>query len=548
MNISKKLNHKVTMLLSGEKGTVCKDHGGKLRICLVYPNTYHIGMSNLGFRIVYSLFNKRDDVVCERAFLPDNDVIDEHIRTGTPLFSLESRRSLISFFDVIAFSISFENDYPNVLKILDLIKLPFYSSERDERHPLLIMGGPCTFMNPEPLADFFDVIFVGEAEALTDKFIDTFNKSSDRMFLYQELVDFAGFYVPSLYETEYNSLGSIKRRSTLLSAPEKIKKAVTANSDFIDAAGQLIGEKTEFSNMHLIEAMRGCIWKCRFCAVGRIYNPVKTRSLESIVKEISLRQGITSKVGVISPSLTDYPHVKELLCLENIEFSITSLRADKKSSDILSLIKNKNSVSIAPEAGSERLRKVINKKITSSDIIETSRRILESGIRTLRLYFIIGLPTETDDDIEEAVILINKIRETSPKGNIVASVSTFVPKPFTPFQWHPMAERDTIKRRLKILRDNLKTKSIKIFHEAPKHSYMQGLFSIGDRRISKIIEYISKDMDLQGACRLAGIDPEFYISRKRLSHEIMPWDFIDNSTDKVSLLKEYRKALSVRSE
>jgi radical SAM superfamily enzyme YgiQ (UPF0313 family) len=300
--------------------------------------------------------------------------------------------------------------------------------------------------------------------------------------------------------------------------------------------------------MYLIEAMRGCPWKCRFCVAGHIYTPARKKELTAIKGEIDTALKITERVGLIGPSLTDYPHISEVLKTEGVDFSITSLRASKKSAGLAGLLKGHKSVSIAPEAGTERMRRVVNKKITEDDIIETSRLIFSEGIENLRLYFMVGLPTENGDDIKGMVSLVKKIRDLSKKGNVVLTLSTFVPKPFTPFQWHSMEKIAIVKERFKaIKRSLLPIRGIKVFHDVPKYAYMQGFFSMGDRRVSKVLEVMLRVHDWKKACAESGIDPDFYAMRNKDFSEKLPWDFVDAGISKEQLWEEYQKALSEKS-
>lgn len=540
--VNRKLTEKTDRLLSKERGAVFKEPGGRINVCLIYPNTYRVGMSNLGFQGIYTLLNDRSDTLCERAFLPDEDDIDEYVRTDTKPFSLESKRPLNNF-DILAFSVSFENDYPNILKILELANIPLRASDRNQTHPLLIIGGVCAFFNPEPLADFFDVCFVGEAEEILNEFIDTYKKSETRQELYKKTAAIEGVYVPGFYNIKYNN--GIHSRDVLNEAPETIKRRYIKDISAYRFRQSIVTPETEFSDMYLIEAMRGCPWKCRFCVAGHIYSPARKKELPSIKEEIDNALKIAERVGLIGPSLTDYPHIIEVLKTEGVDFSITSLRASKKSAELVGLLKKHKSVSIAPEAGTERMRRVINKKITEDDIIETSRLIFSEGMERLRLYFMVGLPTENDDDIKGIVSLVKKIRDISKKGNIVLTLSTFVPKPFTPFQWHGMEKIAIVKERLKAVKSSLlPIKGIKIFHDVPKYAYMQGLFSMGDRRISKPLEAMLRMHDWKKACIETGIDPDFYIMRNKDFSENLSWDFIDAGISKKRLWDEYQKALS----
>lgn len=541
--MSRKLKEKIDSLLSKEKGTVYKDPGGKTNIVLVYPNTYYVGMSNLGFQGIYGLLNRMNDVVCERVFLPEDEDMEEYLRTDTELFSMESKRTL-NRFDIVAFSVSFENDYPNILKVLKLSRIPFRSSERNPRHPLVIMGGVCAFFNPEPVADFFDICFAGEAEEMLPEFLDAYKSSSDRNEVFKKSIAIEGLYIPRFYSVLYDKDGRISGRHASEGAPEIIKRRYLKDITRSGIGASIVTPETEFSEMYLIEAMRGCPWSCRFCVAGHIYNPFRKKALQALENEIRSALTKTNRIGLIGSSLSDYPDIKEVLKIPEVDFSITSLRASAKSAEVVGLLRGHKSISIAPEAGTERLRKVIDKKITEEDILQTSELIFSEGIETLRLYFMIGLPTETREDITGIVNLVKKIRDRASKGNITLSISTFVPKPFTPFQWHPMENFSEVKERLKIIKNGLlPIKGIRVFHDVPKYAYMQGLFSQGDRRASQVVVEMSSIQDWRKAVETTGIKEDFYIFRKKEFQEILPWDFIDVGIRKDRLWAEYQEAL-----
>jgi radical SAM superfamily enzyme YgiQ (UPF0313 family) len=543
--MNEKLLERVEYLLSKEKGTVFKDPGGKIRIALVFPNIYPVGMSNLGFQGIYGLLNAMSDVVCERAFLPGPDEVDEHLRTGTEIFTLESKRQL-SRFDIVAFSVSFENDYPNVVKILRMANIPPRSAERNAGHPVLVMGGVCAFYNPEPLADFFDICFIGEAEEMLPEFLSVFRGSSSKDELCEKAAGIEGIYVPKYYEVENSGDGRILKRRSLRGAPPVIRKRTVTDISKSPLKPVITTPEAEFSDMFLLEAMRGCAWSCRFCVAGHIYKPARRKDIGVLRQEIKDASAMTSKIGLIGPSLSDYPHAEEVLAIEGVDFSITSLRASPRSGRIVGLMKGHRSVSIAPEAGTQRLRDVVNKKIGEEDIFETSKIILDSGIETLRLYFMIGLPTETMDDIDGIITLVKKIRENTARGYITLSVSTFVPKPFTPFQWHPMAPLKEVKDKLKRLKKGLvPVRGVRVFHDVPKYAYLQGLFSLGDRRVSRTAEYIASGNDLSLKNGAAGVDMDFYIFRQKDREEVLPWDFIDIGVPKEKLWMEYQEAVGI---
>ncbi len=530
-------------LLLSEKGTVHKDPGGKVSICLVYPNTYRVGMSNLGFTGLYTLLNDKDDVSCERAFLPGKDGIDWLKRTRSKFISFESGRQL-SRFDIIAFSVSFENDYVNVLKILSLANIEFYSSKRNDHDPLIIMGGPCAFMNPEPIADFMDAVFIGEAENALDDLIRIVQSKTEKESMLRSMAEIDGYYVPSFYQQAYSGEGSIKEvQKSYGKAPDVIKRVYVEDLDKTVLRSRLSTPNTEFNDMYLIEVMRGCPFSCRFCAAGHVYSPPRDRSENVLDGEIERAKKMGLKAGLIAPSLTEYRGIDGLLEKEDVYFSITSLRASKRSAEIVKMLKGKRSVSIAPEAGSQRLRNVINKKISEEDIIETSGLILKSDIRNLKLYFMIGLPAETEEDIEAIIELVKKIRSLSKKGTISLTLSIFVPKPFTPFQWHPMADEKIVRGRISTVKKALSKKRINVNHDSVRDAYVQGLLAMGDRRVGNAIIKMNEEYNWKKACREADIDPAFYIFRKKELDEKLPWDFIDNGVPKEKLLEEYTKAM-----
>lgn len=541
--MNRKLIDKANYLLSKEKGTIFKDPGGKINIALVYPNRYSVGMSSLGFQAIYGFLNSMRDVVCERVFLPDEDDLEEYTRTSTRLFSLESKRTLDRF-DILAFSVSFENDYPNVIKILKMANIPVKSLDRGESGPLVIMGGVCAFYNPEPLAEFIDVCFTGEAEDMLRDFLSVYRGHQRKTELLELLLSHEGMYIPSYYSVDYDGSGSIVLRSAKNKAPSVIRKQTITDISKSFMKSAITTPEIEFSNMYLLEAMRGCPWSCRFCLAGQIYKPARTKDFAVLKAEIGEALSMTRRVGLIGPSLSDYPHAEEILMMEGVDFSITSLRANIKSARIAALMKGHKSVSIAPEAGTERLRTVINKRITEEDILDTAGRILSGDIETLRLYFMIGLPTETRKDIAGIIDLAKKVRAHSRKGYITLSISTFVPKPFTPFQWHPMAPLKEVKERLKMIKKGLmEERGVRVFHDVPKYAYMQGLFASGNRSTGALIERIASGdpVALKDQAYEKALD--FFVFRKKDISENLPWDFIDAGVSKEKLWQEYKKAI-----
>ena len=536
-----RLIRKADALLRAEEGTVFKDPGGNLNICLVYPNVYHVGMSNLGFQGVYGMLNGMDGVLCERAFLPDPEDIGEYEGAELPLFSLESKRPL-GRFDMVAFSVPFENDYPNIPLILRLSGIAPLARQRGPRSPLVLLGGITAFSNPEPVADFFDIVFAGEAEPLLPPFMEAARKAAGRQEFLKDLLGLPGLYLPSFYAVSYEAGGPIKERKAVCGAPEVIKKQAAGFRD-LSMRHSILTPNTEFSNMRLVELMRGCPWSCSFCLTGHVYNPPRKRPVEEVRKEVEEAAG--RRVGLLGPSVSDYGDLPELLKIEGVQFSITSLRAGRRSIELLPLLLDagkSKSVSIAAEAGTERLRGLMNKKVTDEDILETSRAVLSEGAN-LRIYFMTGLPSETEEDIDALISLVGRIRQASPKGRITLTVSTFVPKPFTCLQWHPMARPDVVKARVKRIARSLGAlKAVSVFHDLPKYACMQGVFAMGDRRVAPAILAMAQGgLDYRSALKETGINEDFYIFRHKPEDEVLPWDFIDAGANRGALRAAYER-------
>ncbi len=549
--------------LARERGTVRKDWGGKISAALVYPNHYHIGMSNLGFQIVYDLFNRKEKVVAERVFFPEDQEMSLYLESKKSLLSLESQTPLEKF-DLVAFSLSFENDYPNILKILQLGKIPLRSEERDHFHPIVMGGGVTTFLNPEPLADFFDLFLLGEAETSLDSFITLFAEISratkSRQEILRTLVRNADYvYVPSLYHVEYCRDGTIQAMEPIdTGIPQKIKVAHDDHINASVAVSTILTPETEFNDRILVELGRGCGHSCRFCAAGYVYRPPRIRD-ESLL--LSCLKGVMEKhgrFGLLSACVSDIPgieHMTGLIADKRGRFSISSLRADTLTEKMLEDLKRvgQRSVAIAPEAGSERLRKVVNKHLTQDQINSAIRLIGQKGKFSVRLYFLIGLPTENREDVTEIVKLVKHIKHHLIKesksrgeiGQIKLSLNCFIPKPFTPFQWFPMEDVSTLKEKQKWLKKTLgKEGGIKVSFDVPKWAYLQTLLSVGDRRVGSLL-LLSHQLNENWtrAYRSSELNSDFFVYRHKALDEILPWDFIDHSIFKEYLIKEYRLAL-----
>jgi len=550
-----------------EKGAVRKDWGGKVSVALVYPNVYRVGMSNLGFQVVYALLNRRPDVVAERFFLPDDrKKMSPPMVSGKGLASLESLSPLQKF-DLVAFSLSFENDYPNILKILDLGKIPLLSEDRQAYHPLVLAGGITTFLNPEPLAPFFDGFLLGEAEGILEAFIDGFRDGrrtcADRRELLQVLASrIASFYAPCFYRCEYGENGSLKsRRVTALSVPETIPVSRLGQDSLPVRKSTILAQHTEFGDRVLVELGRGCGRSCRFCAAGYVYRPPRLHDetvLTPVIEE-ALEKG--EPLGLMSACVSDVPGIENLTGLiteRGGRFSVSSLRADSLTQSLVEHLwkVGQRSIAIAPEAGSERLRRVINKHLSREQIIDAVRMIARVGDFSLRLYFLIGLPTETREDIDEIIALVKAIRhhvvrESATRGRIrqiKLSVNCFIPKPFTPFQWFPMEEVSSLKEKQRRLKKALSREGgVKVSFDVPKWAYLQTLLSMGDRRVAALLLASHREAgDWAKTFRNSDLNPDFFVYRPKGLEEILPWDFIDHGLRKEHLIKEYRLALKGR--
>ncbi len=548
--------------LASERGYIKKDPGGRLSVALIYPNSYHLGMSNLGFQFVYHLFNQRNNVVAERAFLPVGHEMSLYQQSGKPLLSLESQRP-VKEFDLIAFSLCFENDYPNILTILDLAQIPPLASERDSDFPLVIAGGITTFLNPEPISPFFDFFLLGEAEILLDPFLEAFlelaRMHDTKEKVLEGLVRYLdSIYVPGFYEVKYKHNGTIGCFKPLHpSAPQKVRVSKSDPATWEIAHSSVLSPETEFSNMKLLETGRGCGRGCRFCAAGFVYRPPRFHDPNKIIDFIGNYTNGETKLGLIGPAVSDVPGISKItrvILEKGSRFSVSSLRADSITLDLLEQLKRAGhkTITIAPEAGSERLRRVINKQLTREQIIQSVQLIAKAGEFNLRLYFMIGLPTETWEDVEEILKLVKVIRhhmvkEGAPKGrvgSITLSINCFVPKPFTPFQWFPMEQEEILKDKQKWLKKMVKKEGgINVNFDVPKWAYIQSLLSLGDRRVGKMLTCAHEfGNNWKKALKFSDVNPDFFVYRPKDLDEQFPWDFVDHGLAKEYLRSEYLRA------
>jgi radical SAM superfamily enzyme YgiQ (UPF0313 family) len=553
---------RATELLSKEVGYVRKPHGGRLRVALAFPNTYFVAMSNLGFQTMYRLFNDQPDIVCERAFLPPKQELAALKESGARIVTLESQTP-VSDFDVIAFSVSFEWDYTNVLTMLRLAGVPVRAADRDYTHPLIVIGGAVTFVNPEPLAPFADVIAAGEGEALVPALLDAFGTSS-RSEQLKRLARQRGYYIPSFYDVEYAADGTIARYVPRegSNAPAVVKKAALKTTDAVDPPSTTIfTPDTEFGSRFLVEVVRGCANLCRFCWAGYNYLPVRAFPAQRILDRAIAAKPYASRAGLVSIALCDHPEIEHILrSLKDMGYSISpaSLRLDDLTPTIVSLLKDsgERSLTIAPETGSDRLRRVINKTITNEEILDRAELIFSSGIESLKLYYMIGLPTEEDADLvairdltlQLYEIMLKHARARGRIGRIVASVNPLVPKPGTAYQWLPMTRSDEIERRMQRLRQLVSGIDNVYFNiKSERHSYYQALLSLGDRRIAPAIELAEANGgQWRKAVADAGLDGDFYIYRDRSNDLVLPWHMIDGGMKEPFFRAEFDK--STRAE
>jgi radical SAM family uncharacterized protein len=570
--------------IGNELNSVVKDTS-QIRFAMCFPDVYEIGMSHLGIQILYDLFNRREDTWCERVYSPWPDLHKIMKEKNIPLFGLESQEPIKNF-DFIGMTLQFEMCYTNILQILDLAQIPLLAKDRGEEDPIVLGGGPCTY-NTEPIADFFDLFYIGEGETQYDDFLDLYkslkNSGRTRSEFLHEAAKIEGIYVPSLYKVSYKDDGTIKDFKPIYDdIPTKIKKQVV-----VDLTNAVYPEKPVVpfikatQDRVTLEIQRGCIRGCRFCQAGMIYRPNREKSVERLkeLAHVMLDSTGYEEISLSSLSSSDYSDLEELINFlivecekKHVNISLPSLRIDAFSLDVMKKVQDvkKSSLTFAPEAGSQRLRNVINKGLTVDNILNGSRDAFLGGWNKVKLYFMLGLPTETEDDMRAIPELANEIAalyyETVPKEKrigkcqITISTSFFVPKPFTPFQWAPMLDPDDYKWRAAIVNEHVKAqlnkKSIRYNWHHPDVTVLEGVLARGDRRIAPAIKYVYDHggffdawteffnyelwLEAFDAC---GIDMDFYNKRERKEDEIFPWDFIDVGVSKEFLLREWKNAI-----
>ena len=531
---------------------------GPLSVCLVYPNTYPVAMANLGFQAVYRLFAADPRVTVDRAYLPDGPRA-EWPRT---LRSFEQDRPLVSF-DVVAFSISFETDYLHVLDCLTLAGLPLRRTARRADAPLVLAGGPATFLNPEPLAETVDLFLIGEGEEMLPEWIERAVEVAGhgRDALRAAADDVAGAYRPDRYAPRYDADGRLAAVDYDGPGDGRVVRRYVARLDAFTTRTEILAPEAVFGDMFVVEASRGCEWGCRFCAAGFMYRPVRYRSAQALRPEIERGLVERGTIGLVGAEMASQPDVAALcqeIAARGARPSPSSLKADLVTPALARALGagGNRSVTVAPEAGSERMRRVINKNLTEREILRAAEWLTSGGVEALKLYVMVGLPTETDDDVDGIADLATKVRARlmaggRPKvGRILVSINTFVPKPWSPFQWEPMAPLPELKRKLARVRRALSAvPALQVETESPREAYLQTLLSRGDRRVAPILERLrERPDDWWGVLKaLRGgadglVDPDRFVLREWDADERLPWDFVDHQVDKRYLLAERRKA------
>jgi radical SAM superfamily enzyme YgiQ (UPF0313 family) len=529
---------------------------GTFRVALAYPNLYFVGMSNLGFQAVYRMLNLLPEVVCERAFLPDDIHSEELERTGRPLTTLESGTDLRQF-DLIAFSILFENDYLHCLQMLRMAGIPLRAADRGPKDPIIVFGGSAVYLNPEPLAPFADFMAVGEGEALIGPMMEALLGASDPRRGIDSLDAKRGFYVPSRYDVRYHADGTVAAYDG--PGPVIRTRAWPGKMPFPESV--ILTPNTEMSMKYMVEISRGCPCMCRFCWAGYNYLPVRGFSRAQIVDRAREVRSVSNKIGLVSTAVADHPEINEIvddLATLDFEVSVASLRLDDLTPEFVFKLVDTGiqGLTLAPECGSDRMRRILNKQFTNADILDRATWIFENGIQNLKLYYMVGLPGEDHSDVEAIVNLTEQIRDRmiavgrsrGRVGRIHPSVNPFVPKPGTPYQWLPMENPKETDRKLQYLRKAFgKMANVEAICKSARTGVHQSILALADRRVADALEYaVVNRVDFKRAVREVGLDPAFYLFRSRGRDEVLPWDVVDNGVSKAYFLRELDKSLAER--
>lgn len=551
-----KIKQHLQTILQGETGYKIFPVGTRLSIALSYPNYYNVGMSNLGFHIIYEQINKRSDTCAERFFYPDKELSHLYEKSHMALSSLESQRALLDF-PIIAFAISFELDYFHVLEMLKLGHVPVLASERGENYPLVIAGGPCSTFNPEPLTPFIDAFIIGEGEETINSLLDAYQmalqKSLSRTELLLSLAQIPGIYVPRFYEHTYAPDGLLQKITPHPNVPTRIKRQWVQDLDFFPSHTVITSENTEF-NFYLLETARGCGRHCRFCMAGYCFRKPRNRQLETLKSCID-NVPTGKKIGLMGAAISDYPEI-DALC-EYIQekghpLSVASFRADSVTQKLVDALarSGQKTLTLAPEAGSEKMRNVINKGITDDDMFKAISMGKKAGIQNFRLYIMVGLPYENEEDIEAIVQMAIKLREymnsLGAKGRLTLSINPFIAKPFTPFQWLPMADLKATEQAIKYIKKSLqKIPNVYVLFESTRETYIQGILARGDRQIGSVLYKAFLDGGARAFRRTlkkSGLNGDDYLYRKRNLQEILPWSVLDMGVKDSYFIRELEMA------
>ena len=531
-------------------------HAGQ-KVAIVYPNTYFVGMSNLGLHIIYEEINLRNNSVCERIFLPEKKELEAYDKTKTPLMSVETQRPMHQF-DVVAFDVTFEMDYFHIPLMLRHGRVPIMGKDRTEFDPIVIAGGPCATFNPEPFADFIDAFIIGEGEGIVSRVLDIIRDGKmeglDRHAILRQLADISGVYVPSLYVPIYSEDGKFKGYDIAEGVPKTIKR----HFEMLTSGGETVvaTNYTEFGAMYIIEVARGCGRHCRFCMAGYCFRVPRVRPLDILKEGVERAEKLGKKVGLMGAAISDYPEVDELVNYirsKDMRYSCASLRADSLTQAVVDGLADsgQKTITIAPETGSERLRRVINKGISEEHLQNAATLSAKSGIQHMRLYIMIGLPTETNEDIEAIVGLAERtqahMEKVGCKGRLTLSINPFIPKPFTPFQWMAMDNQKAVEKKLQYIKKALqKNRRIEVLVESPKEAYIQGVLARGDRRLGAVIAACAADRgskSFKSEMKAAGLDMDNMNYRERSFDEFLPWSHLDMGMDEGYLEMEWKRSI-----
>ena len=527
------------------------------KVALVYPNTYFVGMSNLGLHIIYEEINLRHDSVCERIFLPEKKELEAYDKTKTPLMSVETQRPMHQF-DVVAFDVTFEMDYFHIPLMLRHGRVPVMSVDRTDFDPIVIAGGPCATFNPEPFADFIDAFIIGEGEGIVTSVLDRIHlgreNGESREKTIAALAQIEGVYVPVLYTPQYDDNNRFIGYDIADGAPKIIRRhfePLTSGGETVIATNF-----TEFGAMYIIEVARGCGRHCRFCMAGYCFRVPRVRPLDILKEGVDRAEKLGKKVGLMGAAISDYPEVDELVTYirsKDMRYSCASLRADSLTQAVVDGLaeSGQKTITIAPETGSERLRRVINKGISEENLRTAAQLSAKSGIQHMRLYIMIGLPTETDEDIDAIVGLAERTQahmaEVGCKGRLTLSINPFIPKPFTPFQWMAMDHQKSVEKKLQYIKKSLqKNRRIEVLVESPKEAYIQGVLARGDRRLGKVLAACALDRgskSFKSEMKKAGLDMDDCNYRERKFEDYLPWSHLDMGLRNGYLEQEWQRAV-----